>query len=60
MILKLWKPIVFEGNTDPSDEDVLYAVESKDRHLKGIITSAFGTYADSVSTEMLKKLSIHH
>lgn len=48
----------FEGNTDPSDEDVLYAVESKDGKLKGIISSAFGMYADEASTELLKKLSI--
>lgn len=50
----------FEGNSDPSDEDVLYAVESRDGKLKGIITSAFGMYADAASTEMLSKLSMHH
>jgi hypothetical protein len=48
----------FEGETNPSDEDVLYAIESKDGKLKGIITSAFGMYADGVSTEMIKKLTI--
>jgi hypothetical protein len=48
----------FEGNTDPSDEDVVYAVESKDGKLKGIITSAYGTYAEGASTEMLRKLSM--
>jgi len=49
----------FEGDSNPDDEDVVYAVESKDGLIKGIITSAFGMYADSTSTEMLKKLSIH-
>lgn len=49
----------FEGNTDPGDEDVVYAVESKAGDLKGIITSAFGMYAESASTEMLRKLSMH-
>ncbi len=49
----------FEGETNPSDEDVVYAVESKDGKLKGTITSAFGLYADSVSTEMIKKLTMH-
>lgn len=49
----------FEGNSDPSDEDVVYAVESKNGQLKGIITSAFGMYAEASSTEMLKKLSMH-
>ncbi len=49
----------FEGDTNPSDEDVVYAVESLDGALKGVITSAFGTYADGASTEMLRKLSMH-
>ena len=49
----------FEGNTDPGDEDVVYAVEAKEGKLKGIITSAFGMYAETASTDMLKKLSMH-
>ncbi len=50
----------FEGDTNPSDEDVVYAVESKDNQVKGTITSAYGMYADSVSYTMLKKLTIKH
>jgi hypothetical protein len=50
----------FEGDTNPSDEDVVYAVESKDGQIKGTITSAFGMYADAVNDAMLKKLTIHH
>ena len=49
----------FEGESNPSDEDVVYAVESKDGKLKGAITSAFGLYADSISNEMIQKLSMH-
>ena len=49
----------FEGETNPADEDVVYAVESKDGSIKGVITSAFGMYAGSASTDMLKKLSMH-
>ena len=49
----------FEGDSNPSDEDVVYAVESEDGKVKGVITSAFGLYADSVSNEMIQKLSIH-
>ena len=49
----------FEGETNPSDEDVVYAIESKKGNIKGIITSAFGIYADSVSNEMIQKLSKH-
>lgn len=50
----------FEGNTNPADEDVVYAVESKKGNIKGVITSAFGLYADAASTEMIHKLSITH
>lgn len=50
----------FEGDTNPSDEDVVYAVESKDRKIKGTITSAYGIYSDNVNDALLKKLTIHH
>ena len=50
----------FEGNSNPADEDVVYAVESKTGSIKGVITSAFGLYADAASTEMIKKLTMHH
>lgn len=49
----------FEGDTNPDDEEVVYAVASLDNKIKGTITSAFGPYADSISAEMLKKISIH-
>ena len=50
----------FEGDTNPSDEDVVYAIESKDGKVKGTMTSAYGMYAETVSSEMIQKLSIHH
>ena len=49
----------FEGNSNPADADVVYAVKSKTGNIKGVITSAFGLYADAASTEMIRKLSIH-
>ena len=49
----------FEGDSNPDDEDVVYAVESRDGKLKGIITSAFGLYADPVSNKIIQKLSMH-
>jgi len=54
---EITKTFRFEGDTNPSDEDVVYAVESKDGNIKGIISSAYGTYAEGLSTEMIKKLS---
>jgi hypothetical protein len=49
----------FEGDTNPSDEDVVYAIQSKDGTLKGSMSSAYGMYADTISTEMLQKLAMH-
>ena len=49
----------FEGESDPSDEDVVYAIESKERNIKGVLTSAYGMYADTASSAMLKKLTMH-
>lgn len=48
----------FEGDTDPGDENVVYAVESADGLVKGTFTSAFGTYAEDVSAAMIQKLSM--
>jgi hypothetical protein len=49
----------FEGETNPSDESVVYAVESKDGKMKGALVNAYGLYADPMSDEMIQKLSIH-
>ena len=49
----------FEGDTNPSDEDVVYAISSKDGSKKGVLSAAFGIYADSISTEMLQKMNVH-
>lgn len=50
----------FEGDTNPADEDIVYAIESRDGSIKGSLTSAYGMYADTVNTEMLQKLTINH
>lgn len=47
----------FEGSTDPSDEAVVYAIESVDG-LKGILVSGYGISAEGMSMEMVKKLRI--
>ena len=48
----------FEGETDPADEAVVYAIESKNGE-KGVLINAFGIYADAMSDRMIKKLSFH-
>jgi len=49
----------FEGETNPSDEDVVYAVESKKGDVKGTFTSAYGPYSDTISGDMLRKMAMH-
>lgn len=48
----------FEGNTDPSDEAVVYAIESVDKTNKGVLVSGYGISAEGMSADMAKKLSI--
>jgi hypothetical protein len=47
----------YEGNSDPSDEAAVYAIECTSG-LKGILVSGYGPSADSLTTEMLQKLRI--
>lgn len=49
----------FDAETNPDDESVLYAIESKDKVMKGTMVSAFGIYADAISDEMIKKLAMN-
>lgn len=49
----------FEGETNPSDSSVIYAVEAKDHGMKGTLISAYGVYSDSISDSMIRKLSVH-
>ena len=48
----------FEGNTDPSDEAVVYAIESISG-MKGVLVNGYGISADAMSSEMAKKLSVN-
>jgi hypothetical protein len=48
----------FEGNSDPSDEAVVYAIESKNG-MKGVLVNGYGISSDAMSSEMVKKLKFH-
>jgi len=52
--------IRFDASTDPGEESVLFVVQSMDGKLKGTLVSAYGTYADTVSKDLLDKLKLHH
>ena len=47
----------YEGQSDPADEAVVYAIESKHGE-KGVLVNGFGISADSLSDDMVRKLSI--
>ncbi|TDH29344.1 phosphoribosylpyrophosphate synthetase [Segetibacter sp. 3557_3] len=48
----------FEGESDPGDESVVYAIEQKSGTMKGVVVTAYGTYSEPVSDDMITKLSI--
>ena len=47
----------FEGNTDPGDGAILYAISSEKYGVKGVLVNAYGIYADPLTDEMVAKLS---
>ena len=49
----------FEGDSDPGDEMIVYAISSNKNNLKGIVVSAYGIYADNGSSAIVKKLDTH-
>ena len=49
----------FEGATNPSDNSILYVIETEDGE-KGLLVDNYDASATQVSKEMLEKLKIHH
>ena len=50
----------FEGISDPEDSSVIFAIESKDGTMKGVMVSGYGMYSEALSEEMMQKLKVHH
>ena len=48
----------FEGESDPGDEAVVYAITSN-KGDRGVLVSGYGISADEMSAEMARKLSMH-
>jgi hypothetical protein len=47
----------FEGLNDPDDSSILFAIRST-AGVKGLLVDAYGVYANSLSSEMTKRLTI--
>ncbi|MFP4369222.1 MAG: phosphoribosylpyrophosphate synthetase [Candidatus Kapaibacterium sp.] len=47
----------FEGESNPADMSILYAIETKDGK-KGIIAVPYGAYGDGELSEFLRKVQI--
>ncbi len=49
----------FEGNTDPADETIVYAISALHENVKGVLVNGYGMYSDSMTNEMIEKLKVH-
>jgi hypothetical protein len=47
----------FEGQSDPADEAILYAISSEKYKVKGVLVNGYGMYSEAVTNEMLEKLN---
>lgn len=50
----------FEGDSDPGDEMVVYAISSDLHHAKGTLLNAYGAYSDGNIAAIIKHLHRNH
>ena len=49
----------FEGNSDPEDQCIVYAISSIHNDVKGILVNAYGMDASAMTQELVRKLATH-
>ena len=49
----------FEGDTDPSDESIVYAISTAKHGIKGVLVNGFGPSASAMVQELVAKLPTH-
>ncbi|WP_276370769.1 phosphoribosylpyrophosphate synthetase [Chryseolinea sp. H1M3-3] len=49
----------FEGATNPDDQAVVYAIESKDG-IKGVMVDGYGISSDPANEQLIRDLEIRH
>jgi hypothetical protein len=53
------KSFRFDVDEDPSDQAMLYAISSVERHVKGILVNGYGIYSEDSTNDILEKLKNH-
>jgi hypothetical protein len=46
----------FDGETDPGDEMIVFAISSVKQKMKGIVVNAYGVYSDSSTSKIVERL----
>lgn len=49
----------FEGETDPYDESILYAISSESRGIKGLLVNGYGIYSEPIADEVVAKMNLN-
>lgn len=49
----------FEGDSDPADEAIVYAISAPKYGIKGILVNGGGIYSEPLTDEMLQSLQIN-
>lgn len=49
----------FEGQTDPGDEMIVFAISSLDGKIKGVVVNAFGIYSSYRASKLVDHLNAH-
>ena len=49
----------FEGQSDPSDAAILYAISSEKYGVRGLLVNGYGIYSEPIADQMLAKLQTH-
>lgn len=48
----------FEGNSDPSDNSIVYGISSDKHNIKGVLVNAYGIYTENATDDLLSKFEI--